>query len=142
MVKNCTTFDIPALFNLGQQFIDMKLRFALPAVLSLLQLSCSIDARKEPAAAEYWKMVMKEDPMPQAISNLINARGEEPSASVGDRRSSSMFVRDFDVRPNVIIYHSHTHLKRQEKGSSILPNKDHGLNGMEALGHRDEESLT
>lgn len=66
-------------------------------------------------------MVMKGDPMPQAISGLIVRSGdrEEPSAAVVEEdieSSRSRFVRDFDVRPNVIIYHNHKTRKNEEKG--------------------------
>lgn len=82
---------------------------------------------------------MKDDPMPQAISNLIVQSREESSV---DEESSSRFVRNFDVRPSVIIYHSHVNLKKHETGSSMLHRIDHEMNGLKAPGHGDEESLT
>ncbi|XP_028767911.1 organ-specific protein P4-like [Neltuma alba] len=50
-------------------------------------------ARKD--VGDYWKNVMQNQPVPEAIK-------EEAENNKKDR-----FVRDFDIKPNVIIYHSH-----------------------------------
>lgn len=61
------------------------------------QLVSFNQARKDPAG-DYWKMVMKDQPMPEAIKGLMIRAG------TGD---SHRFVKDFDIKPNVIIYHAH-----------------------------------
>lgn len=57
------------------------------------------DARKDPG--DYWKSVMVEEAMPKAIQDLLNSNS--------DTKIDDGFVRNFDVKPNVIIYHSHDH---------------------------------
>lgn len=79
--------------------------------------------------------------MPQAISNLIIPSREESSTSV-DEQSSSRFVRDFNVRPNVIIYHSHMNLEKQETDFSMQTSTDRELNRLKSPGHEDEETQT
>ncbi|XP_031131459.1 uncharacterized protein LOC116032858 isoform X1 [Ipomoea triloba] len=57
------------------------------------------EARRDPG--EYWDAMMNGDPMPKAITDLLSVN-QDPSSSPKDR-----FVRDFDIKPNLIIYHSH-----------------------------------
>ncbi|OWM83809.1 hypothetical protein CDL15_Pgr004240 [Punica granatum] len=83
-------------------------------------------------------MVMKDDPMPQAISSLIVQAREEPSTSM-DEELRSTFVRDFDVRPNVIIYQGRGNHNKEEQGSSRV---DHGMSRSKDLRHGDEEMQT
>lgn len=54
-------------------------------------------ARKDPAG-DYWKMMMKDQPIPEVIRDLMILPGS---------RDSHLFVEDFDIRPNIIIYHTH-----------------------------------
>lgn len=72
----------------------------MPDVVSFLlnQLSSVIDARKDPG--DYWKSMMNDEPMPKAITDLIHHDTAE---------ESNHFLRNFDTKPNVIIYHSHVH---------------------------------
>jgi hypothetical protein len=58
-------------------------------------LSC---ATKDPG--EYWKNMMKGVAMPEAIKELIQ---DTQATYVGKDR----FMRDFDVKPNAILYHTH-----------------------------------
>ncbi|XP_019169480.1 PREDICTED: uncharacterized protein LOC109165249 [Ipomoea nil] len=60
------------------------------------------EARRDPG--EYWDAMMNGDPMPKAITDLllINQDPSSSSSSPNDR-----FIRDFDTKPNLIIYHSH-----------------------------------
>jgi len=52
---------------------------------------------------------MKEQPMPQAIEDLI----EDSEASEAGKGG---FIRDFDVKPNVILYHTHVvPMKQRQK---------------------------
>ncbi|XP_058215911.1 uncharacterized protein LOC131326985 [Rhododendron vialii] len=108
-------------------------------LLSLLFLVAkSGDARKDPAAAaaDYWKSMMKGEPMPAAIEEILvhDDHGAEISASKQkdekkekkkkkrwdpSKISVAHFKRDFDTTPNMIIYHSHmghTHEKSLVKG--------------------------
>ncbi|KAK4258662.1 hypothetical protein QN277_005086 [Acacia crassicarpa] len=77
-------------------FTNMKLKSTFSFsffLLSLLLLVSSVSyARKDLEA--YWEKKMKGLPMPELIKDLSDA----------DR---DLFVRDFDMKPNVIIYHSH-----------------------------------
>nr|GLL28480.1 dehydrodolichyl diphosphate synthase complex subunit nus1 isoform X2 [Ipomoea trifida] len=64
------------------------------------------EARRDPG--EYWDAMMNGDPMPKAITDLLFVN-QDSSSSSKDR-----FVRDFDIKPNLIIYHSHV---------DVYPNK-------------------
>ncbi|XP_057783075.1 uncharacterized protein LOC131000934 [Salvia miltiorrhiza] len=84
--------------------------FSASFLLSLLLFSYVCDARKDPG--EVWKAVMDEETMPNAIKDLIDEGSSSNSNMKMDR-----FVRDFDVKPNVIIYHhrEHAHTEKQIK---------------------------
>ncbi|KAH7834493.1 hypothetical protein Vadar_016618 [Vaccinium darrowii] len=82
-------------------------------LLSLLFLfSSSCDARKDPA--DYWKSIMKGEPMPEKIQRLVFH--QDPSSLSKEKikkwcSSSAIinmehFRKDFDTSPNLIIYHS------------------------------------
>lgn len=60
---------------------------------------------------------MKEQPMPKAIKDLLHQDSEA--------RKTDHFAQDFDVNPNVIIYHSHSEPKqdRQEEKSLVTHTK-------------------
>ncbi|OWM89184.1 organ-specific protein S2-like [Punica granatum] len=66
--------------------------FIIP--FSLLLLLSFTHARKDPAG-DYWKKIMKDQPMPEAIRDLI----VRPRS-----KDNHHFVKDFDVRRSVIIY--------------------------------------
>ncbi|XP_062093093.1 organ-specific protein P4-like [Humulus lupulus] len=70
-------------------------------VCSIIVLADISDARQD--VGEYWKNIMKDQPMPDAIRDLFHDQ-ELPSLSGSIKRDR--FVKDFDLRPNVIIYHS------------------------------------
>ncbi|KAI8554286.1 hypothetical protein RHMOL_Rhmol05G0086600 [Rhododendron molle] len=93
------------------------------------------DYLKNPAAADYWKSMMKGEPMPRAIEEiLVHDHGAEISVSKQkdeekkkkrwgpSKISMAHLKRDFDTTPNMIIYHSHlghhdqTHEKSLVKG--------------------------
>ncbi|XP_028765804.1 uncharacterized protein LOC114730107 [Neltuma alba] len=79
----------------------MKPAFSFVFILSLLLLvSSPSHARKDLEA--YWEKKMKGLPMPELIKDLVLQ--DQPSVSDADK---DLFVKDFDVKPNVIIYHSH-----------------------------------
>ncbi|XP_047319610.1 uncharacterized protein LOC124923687 [Impatiens glandulifera] len=98
----------------------------------LLLLSLGGDARKGPLSSSenYWKLVMKGEAMPKPIEELIvieddgqsahhdfssssssssssNSGSGSYDASVGRSFNMDQFTRDFDIKPNVIIYHKH-----------------------------------
>ncbi|KAK6916550.1 Organ specific protein [Dillenia turbinata] len=93
------------------------------------QFAGIINARNSPA--EYWKAVMNDQPMPEAIKGLIN---QDPATVLSDENedchtSSKMkkgdwFVREFETRPNVIIYHRHEEPKRTTHTKEIEPRLD------------------
>lgn len=64
---------------------------------------------------DYWKSIMKDQPMPEAIRDLFHVQ-DVPSLSSTGSTKTDRFSRNFDVTPNVIIYH--THLKPKE-GKSV-----------------------
>ncbi|QCE16808.1 uncharacterized protein LOC114196295 [Vigna unguiculata] len=76
----------------------MKSNVAVFVVFSLLLVGSLSSARKD--LDGYWKETMKEQPMPEAIKDLIE--DSQVSETGKDR-----FIRDFDVKPNVILYHTH-----------------------------------
>ncbi|KAF3435593.1 hypothetical protein FNV43_RR22684 [Rhamnella rubrinervis] len=92
----------------------MKPACALFALLSLLLLMMStIESRKDPA--EYWRSVMKEQPMPEAIHGLVHdsdsalvpkrqRSNEEKNTNCHEKEVNS-FGDDFEPRPNVSKYH-------------------------------------
>ncbi|KAJ7961949.1 Organ specific protein [Quillaja saponaria] len=108
----------------------MKFTSAFLTFLSLLLLANTMEARKDPG--EYWRSVMKEQPMPEAIQGLIvhsnsvsiptdqeanysnnqlvktfKHKCDQSSAYDGDdnsARSKNNFVEDFEPRPNLSAY--------------------------------------
>lgn len=56
---------------------------------------------------------MDGQPMPEAIQNLIQV--PQASSSTLDEGKDGLFVRDFDVKTNVILYHTHTHVPNNQK---------------------------
>ncbi|KAK7257933.1 hypothetical protein RIF29_32266 [Crotalaria pallida] len=91
----------------------MKSIFALFLVFSLLlqvgNLSCY--ARKD--QGDYWKNMIKGQPMPEAIKDLLV---KDPQVSDA---GEDHFSRDFDIRPNVILYHTHVVSKKQKQKPSV-----------------------
>ncbi|CAL5378579.1 unnamed protein product [Camellia sinensis] len=71
-----------------------------------LLVAGSIDARKD--QGEYWQVIMKDQPMPEAIEGLI-IHGARSAANnnqlVNDSAEKKAFVKDFEPRPNVSAYH-------------------------------------
>ena len=67
-------------------------------------------ARKEPG--DYWKSVMKDQPMPEAIKGLLH---EDPVSALDSEKKMKHFVKDFDSRHTHIIYHSNPEYKEDDK---------------------------
>ncbi|MED6204349.1 hypothetical protein PIB30_008164 [Stylosanthes scabra] len=83
--------------------------FVFFLVIYLLRDGNMICARKE-LLGEYWKNMMMEQPMPDSIKELIEDDKESESEDGGkDHR----FTRNFDIKPNVILYHTTHHHKHQ-----------------------------
>ncbi|AET00794.1 putative organ specific protein [Medicago truncatula] len=80
----------------------MKSIQALFLVFSLLLVANLSYARKD--LGDYWKNKMNEQPMPEAIKNLIQV----PKA-LDEGKEDHSFTTDFDVNPNIILYHTHVH---------------------------------
>ncbi|KAK4424150.1 hypothetical protein Salat_1608400 [Sesamum alatum] len=82
------------------------MRSALFLLLSLLLFACvATDARKDPG--EYWKIVMNGDPMPKAIADILHVQSS--SATDLMNMETDRFIKNFNTKANVIIYHSHDH---------------------------------
>ncbi|XP_027356517.1 uncharacterized protein LOC113865912 [Abrus precatorius] len=91
----------------------MKSNFAVFIVFSLLLVANFSCARKD--LGGYWDNTMKGQPMPQAIKDLIG----DPQASYAGK---DRFIRDFDVKPNVILYHTHV-VPMKEKHKPLAKNQ-------------------
>ncbi|KAK7351842.1 hypothetical protein VNO77_11576 [Canavalia gladiata] len=85
-------------------------KFSVFVVFSLLLVANLSYARTD--LGDYWKNMMKEQPMPQAIKDLV----EDPQASDSGK---DRFIRDFDVKPNVILYHTHVVPMKQKHKSFV-----------------------
>ncbi|THF97476.1 hypothetical protein TEA_029162 [Camellia sinensis var. sinensis] len=97
----------------------------------LLNLS---NARKDPE--DYWKKVMKGEPMPKAIEELVHgnsvASEKKWEASSHEAINVAHFKKDFDTRPIAIIYHRHDETKKAKPLVKDL-NLGHGI---ESQGHK------
>ncbi|KAL7082710.1 hypothetical protein ACP275_14G118600 [Erythranthe tilingii] len=69
-------------------------------LLSLVLFACVTEAR--PSPGEYWKSKMNGEAMPKALTDVV---------SDSDAKTSR-FVKDFNTKPNVIIYHSNYHANK------------------------------
>ncbi|KAL1347578.1 hypothetical protein HN51_023643 [Arachis hypogaea] len=85
--------------------------FALFLVFSFLLVANNVcHGRKD--QGEYWKDVMDKQTMPEAIKDLLV---EDPQVSSSHaRKNKDQFMKDFDIKPNVILYHSHVGPKKQK----------------------------
>ncbi|CAI8616922.1 unnamed protein product [Vicia faba] len=83
---------------------EMKSIFAFFILFYLLLVADLSYARKD--LGDYWKNMMNDEPMPEAIRELVQ------NPKVTDA-SKDNFILDFDVRPNVILYHTHVESKKQ-----------------------------
>ncbi|KAL8195329.1 hypothetical protein R6Q57_025732 [Mikania cordata] len=71
-------------------------------LFSLLLVASFSDARKGPE--DYWRSVMKNEPMPKALQDVLI---RDSVASTDKVNKKDRFTRNFDTKPNLIIYHSH-----------------------------------
>ncbi|KAI4295539.1 hypothetical protein L6164_035578 [Bauhinia variegata] len=86
----------------------MKSTFAFFLVFSLLLFANISYARKD--LEEYWKNMMKGQPMPGAIKDLLVQDPQSESDEI-----KNPFISDFNVKPSVIIYHSHDKSNKQKR---------------------------
>ncbi|KAJ7978381.1 Organ specific protein [Quillaja saponaria] len=94
----------------------MKSIFASFIVFSLLLFANLSYARND--LDKYWKSVMKNQPMPGSIKDLLH--DQDPS-SISDARKDK-FVKDFDMNRNLIIYQSQEeHKKRKPSVKKFEP---------------------
>ncbi|AES89076.1 DUF2775 family protein [Medicago truncatula] len=93
----------------------MKSIFASFILFSLLLVADLSYARKD--LGGYWKNMMNDQPMPEAIKELVQ-----------NQEVSDDFIRDFDVKPNVILYHTHVESKKK-KEHVFVKNSQQELHG-------------
>ncbi|KAK9942456.1 hypothetical protein M0R45_008121 [Rubus argutus] len=91
---------------------------------SILLFSEHSDARKDMGG--YWKSVMNDQPMPEAIKDLLSRQDEDVPSLSASTYKDDRFVRDFmNIRPNAIIYHSahhhHAHHRPEEMKHDMEP---------------------
>lgn len=63
-----------------------------------VQIVSGYEARSNPI--EYWRNIMKDEPMPKAIQDVL------PLEDV-KKLNKDLFITNFDLKPNLIIYRSH-----------------------------------
>ncbi|KAL6270134.1 hypothetical protein ACE6H2_027045 [Prunus campanulata] len=104
------------------------MKFSISCLLlilsSILLLSQQSNARKD--LGGYWKSVMNDQPIPEAIRDLyFHQDHEDHLPSLPGSREKDHFVRDFDIRPNAIIYHgAHHHHQQQQQPAEDKPMHD------------------
>ncbi|KAG4967078.1 hypothetical protein JHK87_032729 [Glycine soja] len=92
-------------------YLSKKMKsFAFFVVFSLLVVNLSY-ARKD--MGDYWKNMMNGQPMPEAIKDLL-VQDPQVSDAVKDH-----FIRDFDIKPNIILYHTHVVPNKQKQKQNI-----------------------
>ncbi|KAK6946219.1 Organ specific protein [Dillenia turbinata] len=96
----------------------MESSYVVFITFSVLLFAGIINARNTPG--EYWKAVMNDQTMPEAIKGLINqdlatvlSDEKEDCHPSSKMKKGDWFVREFETKPNVIIYHSHEEPKRK-----------------------------
>ncbi|KDP46237.1 hypothetical protein JCGZ_10077 [Jatropha curcas] len=88
----------------------MKLTTAFFLLVFLFSFVIELSyARKVPE--EYWKSIMKEQPIPKAIGDLFI---EEDSGGNNSNYEMDHFAKDFDTKAIAVIYHSHGKSKEDE----------------------------
>ncbi|KAI3769795.1 hypothetical protein L6452_00908 [Arctium lappa] len=87
----------------------MKFLSTFLILFSLLLIVSSNEARSIPD--EYWRSIMNDEPMPKAIQDVL------PLEDV-NKVNKDQFVKNFNLKPNLIIYHSH--VTYSEKNHHII----------------------
>ncbi|KAF5758767.1 putative organ specific protein [Helianthus annuus] len=78
--------------------MKLKSLSTLITFFSLLLILSRIEARSDPR--EYWRSVMKDEPMPKTIQDVLPLED-------GMKVNKDIFTRNFNLKPNLIIYRSH-----------------------------------
>ncbi|MED6218601.1 hypothetical protein PIB30_028035 [Stylosanthes scabra] len=79
--------------------------FAFFLLFSVLLLVANDVCHGRTDQGEYWKNVMDGQIMPEAIKDLVVEDPQVSSSHAG--KNKNQFRKDFDIKPNVILYHSH-----------------------------------
>ncbi|MED6193295.1 hypothetical protein PIB30_018043 [Stylosanthes scabra] len=88
--------------------------FAFFIVFSLLLGANLSYGRKD--VGEYWKkMINNGQSMPEAIKELLVVDEDPSDSSKTNNNKDNYFIRDFDIKPNVILYHTHSVSKNQKQ---------------------------
>ncbi|XWS55821.1 hypothetical protein CRYUN_Cryun09bG0033100 [Craigia yunnanensis] len=69
---------------------------------------------------------MKDQPMPEAIKGLLL---EDPASALDSEKKMKHFVKDFDSRKNLIMYHNIPECKEEEEDKELC---QVGLEGSQA----------
>ncbi|XP_058190634.1 organ-specific protein P4-like isoform X2 [Rhododendron vialii] len=89
--------------------------FAFFILFSLVLFGSTIDAR--PDSGEYWKGVMKDQPMPEALHGLLPRGSVSPlsttaktdchtsTEATNNDQTAKTYVKDFEPRPSTTGYH-------------------------------------
>ncbi|GMH02750.1 hypothetical protein Nepgr_004589 [Nepenthes gracilis] len=86
------------------QRVDMKSIRAISILFLLLSFLGQLDGRKGPE--DYWKAVMRDQPMPEAIRGRLKGDHQKDGAAAPSaKKTGGHFNRNFDTRPIAIIYH-------------------------------------
>ncbi|CAK7329715.1 unnamed protein product [Dovyalis caffra] len=88
----------------------MKSSFAFFILFSLFSFANVINARKD--TGEYWRAVMKDQPIPEAIQGLIRAdptalpsvSNEKADCHTTESNKKKNFVKDFGPEPTASVY--------------------------------------
>ncbi|OIT28078.1 PREDICTED: organ-specific protein S2-like [Nicotiana attenuata] len=92
----------------------MKSLVALILLFSLALYTSSTNARKDPG--EYWRAVMQDEPMPEAIKHLMPHNSVPLSKEKTDcYTSTAVRAEAFEPRPNISVYHDDAKLKEAYK---------------------------
>ncbi|MED6185012.1 hypothetical protein PIB30_052929 [Stylosanthes scabra] len=81
--------------------------FALFILFSVLLLVANDVCHGRTDQGEYWKNVMDGQIMPEAIKDLVAEDHPQVSSPSNAGKNKNQFRKDFDIKPNVILYHSH-----------------------------------
>ncbi|KAH7517830.1 hypothetical protein FEM48_Zijuj09G0105900 [Ziziphus jujuba var. spinosa] len=88
----------------------MKSASAILVLLSLLLYFNTIESRKDPA--EYWRSVMKKQPMPEAIHGLVQSdsttlvpKRQDFNEKTDCHEKVKSFADNFESRPNISAKH-------------------------------------
>ncbi|CAI0438080.1 unnamed protein product [Linum tenue] len=86
----------------------MKSSLVLCLLLCLLLASFRVnDAIRKESAEEYWKKVMKDEPLPKPIQELLAAGNDDHAAAAAEKKVTiNRFMRNFDTQTTAIIYHA------------------------------------